>query len=145
MASTLALRIFGVGLVLIGATLGIVAYKALSGASDMGQFMAQAGEALGQPVDAVHWTARWRANGVGIAIVAAGALFAGLSFIMTRRSGWAVLAAALAANTMWLFIGRVRGEPEYAFEADLSQIVASAILTTFCAWTAWRSRHAVAR
>lgn len=124
----------------MGVSLGIFAFRALSDAGDMGQFMAEAGEAMGQPIDAEYWSGRWRVNAVGFVIIAAGAVLSGLSFIVGHRSAWAVLSVALAGNAVWLLAARMRGSREYAFEATLTQIVASVMLAVFCAW-AWRSRR----
>ena len=42
------MRVFGVSLVVVGVALAIVSFQGLSDASEMGRFMAEAGEAFGQ-------------------------------------------------------------------------------------------------
>ena len=136
----MALRIFGLALLVLGTALGFVASGALSDAGDMGRFLASVGDAMGEPIDAGEWTARWRSTSIGLAIVAFGAILGGLSFIARRRAGWTILAGTLAAHAIWVFVERLRRPRRYAFEAEFTQIVAAVIFAALCAWMASRSR-----
>jgi len=142
---SMALRIFGWCLVVVGVGLAIFSCRTLSDASDMGRFMAEAGDAFGQPIDAQHWSWRWRVNGIGLAIIAVGCVLSGLSFVARHRYAWAVFSLTLAANVAWLLAGRGRGSREYAFEATMMQMAATAILAVFCGWAAWRSGRRATR
>ena len=46
----MALRIFGVCLIVVGVALAIVSIRSLSDFSNMGRFMAEAGNAFSQPI-----------------------------------------------------------------------------------------------
>jgi hypothetical protein len=141
----MALRIFGWCLVVAGVALAVFSFRTLFDASDMGRFMAEAGDAFGQPIDAQHWSWRWRVNGIGFAIVAVGCALSGLSFVARNRYGWAILSVTFVANVAWLLAGRGRGPREYAFEATTIQMAATAVLAVFCGWAAWRSRRRATR
>jgi hypothetical protein len=141
----MALRIFGVCLIVVGVALAIVSIRSLSDSSNMGRFMAEAGNAFSQPIDAQHWSERWRINAIGLAITAIGSVLAGLGIIARHRYAWAVLSFTLAVNVVWLLAGRGRGSREYAFEASSTQLMATAVVAVVCAWAAGRSGRRVPR
>jgi hypothetical protein len=141
----LMLRLFGVGLVIGGLVLGRVTYSALRDVDERARFLAQVSIAMGEPIDAEQWGTRWRASSVSFAILAVGGVLAGAAFVVRHRLAWAALAAALSAHAAWLIGMRMRGARMYAFEPTLSQILATALVATYCSWAAWRSRQSTDR
>jgi hypothetical protein len=139
------LRIFGWCLLVAGVALAFFSLRTLNDAGDMGRFMAEAGDALRQPIDAQHWSWRWRVNAIGFGILAVGCLISAMNFIRGRRHGWIVLSATVAANLAWLLAGRGQGAREDAFEATSTQLMGTAILAAFCAWAAWRFNRPATR
>jgi hypothetical protein len=140
-AAGTALRIFGGCLLVAGVALGVFVYRSLTDAVEMGRFLARVGEALDNPIDAEDWITHWRANTVGLAILAGGGIVAGLGFVVRHRFAWALLAAALAADAAWLIAVTTRLGRKYPWESSPGELGMYVLLAAVSAWVGWRSRH----
>jgi hypothetical protein len=136
---SIMVRAFGVVLLVGGILLAIDGFREVSRAASRAQLLAEVGQAIRRPINAVHWEQRWRNTSLGILFLGAGGSLAGLVLIAGYRWAWAILAATLVGFTLSLIGVRFAQPPHYAFEADWTQTICIGLGTACISWGAWRA------